>query len=88
MLSLFRESFSKDLSTINDSKVLSRIERIILEVESAKSISEINNIKKLKGAKTAFRIRVGDYRIGLFIKGEVTEFIRVLHRKDIYKYFP
>jgi len=46
------------------------------------------NLKKLKGFKTAYRIRVGDYRIGLFISNDTVEFARVVHQKDIYKVFP
>ncbi|MGH2412635.1 MAG: type II toxin-antitoxin system RelE family toxin, partial [Microcystaceae cyanobacterium] len=36
----------------------------------------------------AYRIRLGDYRIGLFIEGKTVTFARVLHRKEIYRYFP
>lgn len=30
----------------------------------------------------------GYYRIGLFVEGEEVEFVRVLHRKDMYRHFP
>jgi len=57
-------------------------------VENAKSPHEIKSIKKLKGYKTAFRIRQGNYRIGIFIeKGEVL-FAAIALRKNIYKKFP
>jgi len=48
----------------------------------------INSIKKLKGYKNHYRIWTGDYRAGLIIDGNTAEFIRFLHRKDIYKRFP
>ncbi len=51
-------------------------------------LSEINNIKKLKGEDNAYRIRVGDYRIGFFMKGDTMIFSRVLHRREFYRYFP
>jgi len=44
--------------------------------------------KKMKGDKTAFRIRIGKYRIGIYIVNGTVEFTRVLHRDKIYKYFP
>ncbi|HAO10876.1 MAG TPA: plasmid stabilization protein, partial [Planktothrix sp. UBA8407] len=44
--------------------------------------------KKLKGDDNAYRLRVGDYRIGFYFDGETVTFARVLHRKDIYRYFP
>ena len=52
------------------------------------NIKAIKNIKKLKGHHDFYRIRIGDYRIGLESKNKTIELIRFLHRKDIYKYFP
>jgi mRNA interferase RelE/StbE len=49
---------------------------------------EIPHLKKLQGFKSVYRIRIGDYRIGIFIDGNTVQFVRVLNRKDIYKYFP
>ena len=49
---------------------------------------DIKNFKKLKGYKNAYRIKIGDYRIGVFIENKIVEFARVVHRKDIYRVFP
>ena len=84
----FLSKFFKDLSKINQPKVLADIEKAIIQVENVKTIIDINQLKKLKGYKSAFRIKVGDYRIGLFIENDVIEFARILHRKDIYNLFP
>ncbi len=35
-----------------------------------------------------YKIRVGDYRIGIKFEHETLTFERILHRKDIYKVFP
>ncbi|MBX6423476.1 type II toxin-antitoxin system RelE/ParE family toxin [Thermosulfurimonas sp. F29] len=45
-------------------------------------------MKKLKGYKDFYRIRIGDYRIGLQIKENKIIFVRFLHRKEIYRCFP
>ncbi len=42
----------------------------------------------MKGSRNYYRIRIGDYRAGIIVEGLTVEFIRFLHRKDIYKYFP
>jgi mRNA interferase RelE/StbE len=84
----FRERFEKDLKKISDQKILLQIKIVILDTEKADNISQISNFKKLKGHKTAYRIKLGDYRIGVYKNDQVIEFTRVLHRKDIYKYFP
>ncbi|HEY4721787.1 MAG TPA: type II toxin-antitoxin system RelE/ParE family toxin [Anaerolineae bacterium] len=46
------------------------------------------NIKKLQGGTNYYRIRVGDYRVGLVVESDTVTFVRFLHRKDIYRYFP
>jgi len=62
--------------------------KAIKNVEDSTSRSQIKGLKKLKGYKNAFRIKIGDYRIGIFIERNNVEFARVIHRKDIYKIFP
>ncbi len=84
----FEESFEKDLQAIKDKKVLKRVRDIIDEAKKAMTLKDIRNIRKLKGYETYFRIRLGDYRIGIELVEERIVFTRILHRKDIYRYFP
>ena len=84
----FRERFEKDLKKISDQKILLQIKSVILDIETAEKLSQIRNLKKIKGHKTAYRIKLGDYRIGIYVDAQIIEFTRVLPRKDIYKYFP
>jgi mRNA interferase RelE/StbE len=85
----FRKSFSRDLKRRKRDKLfLNTVKEIIEEVEKAKSISEIRNLKQLKGNSEFYRIRFGNYRIGVKINGDIVIFIRALHRKDIYRHFP
>ena len=88
MTTEFTGRFLKDLDKLNRVSIKKEISGIIEHVEKANSVSEIKNIKKLKGHLTAYRIRIGDYRIGLFVENNIVEFVRVAHRKDIYKVFP
>lgn len=47
------------------------------------------DLKKLsEGSGEYYRLRVGDYRIGLEVEDEVVVFVRCLHRRDVYRYFP
>lgn len=48
----------------------------------------IAQLQKTKGEKNYFRLRVGDYRIGVALEEDSLVFVRFLNRKDIYKYFP
>lgn len=84
----FRKSFARDLKKIKEKQVLQQIKEIIEEVEQASNIGAINNLKQLKGGESYYRIRIGDYRIGLKLENERVVFVRFLHRKEIYRYFP
>ncbi len=61
---------------------------IIDKIKVAKKLSELSSCKKLFGFKNAYRIRSGSYRIGFFFENETVELVRVLDRKNIYRYFP
>lgn len=84
----FRKSFQRDLKKIKDSALLKKIKLAIEEIEQAENIQQINNLKFLKTEPNYYRIRVGDYRIGIYIDDNLVRLVRILHRKEIYKYFP
>jgi len=85
----FRKSFARDLRRRkNDSVFLDCVKKVIEEVELSEITTEITNFKKLKGETDYYRIRFGNYRIGIKIEDDLVVFIRALHRKDIYRYFP
>ncbi len=86
----FKDSFLKDIRFIKDKKLLSRLEQFILAIESLDDLSQIPNLKKLKGQKNKvyYRSRIGNYRVGLIIKQDIVVFVRFLNRKEIYRYFP
>jgi mRNA interferase RelE/StbE len=82
-------SFLKDLKNLKSTPYFESIKSFVFEeVPNVTSFEEIPHLKKLKGYENAYRIRIGDYRIGMIFDGETVTFQRVLHRKDIYRYFP
>ena len=84
----FKNSFFKDLERI-PSDYKRRIEHLVFsEVPKIDNLHNIKNIRKIRGDKNHYRIRVGNYRIGFEVRGDHIVFMRVLHRKDIYRYFP
>ena len=84
----FRASFVKDLRHIKNNELLSRIKQTIEAIEKARSQQEVASLKRLKGGNNYYRIRVGEYRLGLIIEGNTTTFVRCLNRKEIYRFFP
>jgi mRNA interferase RelE/StbE len=86
---VFDRSFDKSLDKISDKDIKDKIINVIIGIESAKSLIDIANVKKMQGFKTFYRIRVGDYRVGIELEDSSTvRLIVALHRKDIYKKFP
>ena len=84
----FKESFAKDLKGVKDKGLLKRVKELVEAVEAAASLVDTPNLKKLKGGGNYFRLRVGDYRVGISLENDTVIFVRFLNRKDIYKYFP
>lgn len=88
MKTTFRKSFVRDLKNIKDAELLKRIRDVIELVEAAEHLDHVGNLKKMAGTSSYYRIRVGDYRLGVVVEGESIEFVRCLPRKDLYRYFP
>ena len=64
------KSFEKDTDKLQDAKLLIKIANCIEQIVTAPTKEEILNLKKLKGFKHHYRIRIGDYRIGAVILDE------------------
>ena len=88
MTTAFRKSFGRDLKRINDQRLLDRVRKVIEEVEAADDLQEVGNLKKMTGSSNLYRIRVGDYRIGIAVAEDTVEFVRCLPRRDLYRFFP
>ncbi len=84
----FLSIFSRDLDSINQKSTKASLVKLIGQIEKAERLNDIPKIKKLVGHKSAYRIRIGDYRVGFFFEDQKVIFARIIHRKDIYKLFP
>lgn len=84
----FLKSFSKDLDKVSSATVRTQLKQVVVALEKAEHLQNFPGTKKLKGHRSAYRIRIGDYRPGLFLENNTALLARFLHRKDIYKIFP
>lgn len=84
----FSKKFSKDLDNIKLKSVKQTLLRHIESPDIVETLEEIPNTIKLRGHKTAFLTRIGDYRLGFFFENSTILLGRFIHRKDIYKVFP
>jgi len=85
----FTQRFSKDIDKLPaDGTIRAALADLIEQVEAAIALRELSGVKKMQGHAAAYRFRLGDYRVGVFLLEGVVEFARVVHRRDIYKVFP
>jgi mRNA interferase RelE/StbE len=78
----------KDLSKIPPHD-RNKVEGFVFEeILTHKNFKEIIGLEKLEGYKNYYRIRFGNYRAGIHIEGDILSFERILHRKEIYRFFP
>ncbi|HZK76967.1 MAG TPA: plasmid stabilization protein [Candidatus Kapabacteria bacterium] len=85
---IFLGKFSRDLDDLTDADLKASAREVIRAIELAPTLSQVSGVKKMKGFKNAFRIRVRDYRIGLYYENGIAELARFLDRKKIYKVWP
>ena len=84
----FKKSFLKEIKKLKNKDLKNAIHDCIIQVESASTLAQVKNLKKLTGYDLYYRIRIGEYRIGIKIEKTTTYFVVFEHRKDIYKVFP
>ena len=84
----FLSGFEKDLSRTHDKNLTKLILEVINLFEKADKISQVPNIKRLKGHPSAFRYRKGKYRIGFYLEEQTIVFAAFDTRDKIYHRFP
>ena len=74
----YENSFLRDLKKIKDRAIKKKIEQLIAIIKASASPQAIPGLKKLKGTQHYYRIRMGDYRLGLKITGDKVILVRIL----------
>ena len=80
--------FNRDLARIRNPDLSRRIERIIEDLTAASTITEVRGVRRMTGAERHYRIRIGDYRLGVSVDGDAVTLLRFAHRSEIYRVFP
>jgi mRNA interferase RelE/StbE len=85
----YTKRFLKELAALPKS-VQIRVEVIVFEELKSDNPFALGYINKMKGYNDKYKIRVGDYRIGMTVDSKNQEIIcqRVAHRREIYRVYP
>ena len=85
----YTNRFIKELAAL-PAEIKTRIEPIVFQSLESDNPFALGYLEKMKGYPDKYKIRVGDYRIGLTVDAPTNTLIcqRVAHRRDIYRIFP
>ncbi len=87
---LYKPTFLKDLAHLPPT-IRSKVEEFVFQdLPQASNPYAEKGVEKLTGFRDYYKVRFGDYRLGLHIdkKTKTVECCRILHRKDLYRHFP
>ena len=85
----YRQLFLRDLKKLKRLPTYNQIYEISFTVlPEVESLREVSGVKAMRGHQNRYRIRIGDCRIGIEVPGNNVEMMRVLHRREFYRYFP
>ena len=85
----YTKRFLKDLADL-PAEIQERVEPIVFQELESENPFDLGYLEKMKGYPDKYKIRLGDYRIGITLDKQTKTLIcqRIGHRKDIYKIFP
>ncbi|HDR14086.1 MAG TPA: type II toxin-antitoxin system RelE/ParE family toxin [Desulfobacteraceae bacterium] len=85
----YKKRFLKELSKLPES-VQAQAEKIVFESLICENPYDLGYLEQMRGFPDKYKIRIGQYRIGLTIDKQKKEIVcgRIAHRKDIYRLFP
>lgn len=85
----YRESFLRDLKKLKKLPIYSRVFDLAFKIlPEAGSLMTVPGVKSMTGHKSRYRVRISSFRVGLHVEGGIVEVVRVLDRRDFYRYFP
>jgi len=85
----YKKSFLKELASL-PKEIQAKVEKVVFEELTCENPFELGYIEQMKGYPGKYKIRIGQYRIGISVDQRKKLIVcnRVAHRKDIYRLFP
>lgn len=85
----YTKRFLKDLASLPKA-IQQRAEVIVFQELNSTNPFGLGYLEKMTGYTDKYKIRMGDYRIGITMDKQTQTIIcqRIAHRRDIYRVFP
>ena len=85
----YRESFLRDLKKLKKHIIYDKVFTLAFRtLPDADELRAVPGVKAMTGHPHRYRIRIASYRVGIEVDEGVVEMVRVLDRRDFYRYFP
>lgn len=70
---LYAKALVKDLQSVSGNPgIKKRLLELIEKLKTIDALDELTNLKKIEGFDNYYRLRIGDYRLGLKLSGNTT----------------
>lgn len=85
----FKKPFLKQLAELPSEARIKVEEFVFKQLPACQSIADAGLIEKMQGYNGYYKARFGSYRVGMKQEQDGTLIIMlVMHRKEIYRFFP
>jgi mRNA interferase RelE/StbE len=87
---LYKKTFLKELKKLPED-IRIKAEHLCFDIlPEIENLTDFKGLEKLVSHEKSYKVRFGDYRIGMDIdfESKVIVCCRALHRKEIYRYYP
>ena len=81
----YKPSYDRDIDKITNKDIAKRLEELIKKLKEVDNLFNVSNCKKIKKNENRYRIRIGNYRLGIEKKEDTIFLVRFLHKKDFEK---
>jgi mRNA-degrading endonuclease RelE of RelBE toxin-antitoxin system len=85
---IVRKRFISDVAVIRSPEITEEVKFTLQYIGKCKGVEEIHEFKILRGHKNFARIKLGDYRMGVWFSHQTIIFICFKHRSNVYSFFP
>ena len=80
--------FRQDMRRLGSAELRGRVDQVIQELIAADNITEVTGVIRMRARGEHYRIRIGEYRLGITMDGATAVLRRFLPRGEIYRRFP
>ncbi|MDI6793146.1 MAG: type II toxin-antitoxin system RelE/ParE family toxin [bacterium] len=85
----YRKLFLKDLKKLKGQPVYEQVFNLAFTIlPKVNKLRDVADVKIMRSSPNRYRIRIGNYRVGVELRGKTVEMMRALHRQEFYRYFP